>query len=163
MGKKRLSNLEGKDLWAKKPATLTAAKHIDKVLGSVKNLPLRYWRSGFYFVRAKDEKLLELTSGHFPKKLEPGKSHPIYTLHQLPDQVGFKVCPCSSKKPFNKNRFRYIKKDCRLLHTDNIMDRNSFLIEAVKFNVPPSMAYRLLFKGEVPAECLQPGGSNQRN
>ena len=159
MGKKRLSNLEGMDLWAKKPASLTAAQHLDTVLGSVRNLPLRYWRSGFYFVRADDEKLLKLTSGHFPKKLVPRKSHPIYTLHQLPDQTGFKVCPCSSKRPFNKSRFRYIKKGCRLMHTHDQMDRDSFVIEAVKFNVPPSMAYRLLFKGEVPAECLQSGGS----
>lgn len=159
MGKKRISNLEGRELWAKKPASLTAAQHLDIVLGSVRNLPLRYWRSGFYFFRADDEKLLELSSRHFPKKLVSGKSHPIYSLHRLPDQAGFKVCPCSSKTPFNKKRFRYINKGCRLMHTHYQMDRDSFLIEAVKFNIPPPMAYRLLFKGEVPAECLQPGGS----
>jgi len=157
VGKKRKSVLEDWDLWAKQPVIPTAENNLELVLGSTRNLPLRYWRAGFYFFRAEDEKLLELTSRHFPKKLVPGKSHPIYTLHQLPNQTGFKVCPCSSKRPFDKNRFRYIKKSCRLKHTRNSMDRDLFLIEAVKFNVPPSMAYRLFFWGEVPAECLRSG------
>jgi len=155
----RKSKLEDWELWNKQPPAMTAKNNLGLVLSSTRNLPLRYWRTGFFFTGAADEKLLESTSGRFPKKFIPRTSHPIYSLHQLPDQVGFKVCPCSSKKPFNKSYFRYIRKGCRLRYTRYQMDRNSYLIEAVKFNIPPTMAYRLAFKGEVPADCLQAEGS----
>ncbi|MCP4623656.1 MAG: hypothetical protein GY850_09015 [bacterium] len=86
MGNIRRSKLEDWGLWAKQPAGLTAKDNLDLVLGSTRKLPLRNWRTGFYFSGAADENLL---------------------------------------------------------------------IEAVKFNVPPSMAYRVLFRGEVPTGCLQ--------
>jgi hypothetical protein len=159
MGKKESRKLKGKKLWSSGPGTITADNDLDLVLGSTRNLPLRYWRAGFFFFRAPDEKLLETTGGLFPAKLIRGKTHPVYALHQLPDQVGFKVCPCSSKRPFDRIQFRYIKKGCHLLHSNEHMSRNSFLVETVKFNIPPSMAYRLIFNGEVPATCLQYGGS----
>ena len=93
--------LSGKSLWK---ATLTAEKDLDLVLGSVRNLPLVYWRNRFFF-GADDHKLAELTDGKFPKKLRPGKSHPVFTLTALPSHAGYRVCPCTSKKPLvNKNK-----------------------------------------------------------
>jgi len=154
MGKSNVNKLDGKSLWAKKPASITAAKNLDLVLDAARNLPLLYWRPGFFFIGAKDKELLKLTDDHFPRKFVRGKTHPVYSLTPLPNNSGFKVCPCSSKKPFKKTKYRYIKKGCRLLHTGFEMDRNSFLIEGVKFNIPSTLAYQLLFKGQVPSRCL---------
>ena len=155
MGKKKSKKLDGKQLWSSGFATLTADNNLDIILGSVKQLPLKHWRQNFFFSGAKDEDFIELTGGEFPKKLVPNHRHPVFSIKSLPGSSGFKVCPCSSKKPFKSRQYRYIRKECRLLHTHHAMDRYSYLVETASFNIPPTIAYTLWFKGEVPAECLR--------
>ena len=148
-------------LWQSK-RTVTADTHLELVLGSAHNLPLKYWKSNSFFFDAKDQELHRLTDGAFPKKLAARKSHPVFALYSLPNGIGFKVCPCSSKKPFDCSEFRFIAKDCRLEHTGYKMDRNSYLVESVEFNIPRSLAYKLWFKGLVPASCLKHGTRKYR-
>jgi len=144
--------MNGKKFWATTP---TAQNSLDLVLGSVSDLPLKYWRENFFFLGARDEELLGLTSGCFPATTTAAKTHPVFSLHHLPDNVGFTACPCTSRIPFNSIRYRYIKKGCRLQHTGYCMDRNSYLVEAFKLNIPASMAGKLRFKGEVPNEWVK--------
>lgn len=155
MGKKKLNKLDGKLLWSSGFATLTADNNLDLVLGSVTQLPLKHWRRNFFFSGAKDEDFIELTGGEFPKKLVPKHRHPVFSIKSLPGNSGFKVCPCSSKRPYKSKEYRYISKGCRLLYTSHTMDRYSYLVETAGFNIPPTIAYMLWFKGEVPAECLR--------
>jgi len=151
---KNHKKLTGVKLWSEKFGTITADNNLDMVMGSVKNLPVKYWKPGYYFIGARDKTLFNLTKGIFPAKLVHHKTHPVFTLKPLPENKGFKVCPCSSKKPFNQSKYRYIRKQCILLHTENIMDVNSYIIEKISFNIPSSIAYKLRFFGEVPQACI---------
>ncbi len=141
--------------WSRTQPTMTAERDLDAVLCSVRSLPLRYWRERMIFLGLKDTRFRGLTGGLFPAKT--GTTHPLFSLRKLPEEVGFKVCPCSSKKPFGDKPFRYVEKGCVLLHTGNVMDRNSYLVESIRFNIPSSEAYDLHFLGEVPPECLKQG------
>jgi|GEM_PF-733335 len=141
-------------LWSRKSGSLTAARDLEAVLCSVIRLPVQYWRPRFLFFGAPDQKLQHLSGGTFPAVLLPGKSHPVFTIEALPDGAGAAVCPCSSKKPYGAGAFRYIRKSCRLLHTQREMDRNSHLVEAVRINIPAALAMRLHFAGEVPPACI---------
>lgn len=154
MKKPKKSILDCKSLWESHPGTVTAKKDLDLILGSVTNLPLQYWRPFFLFFRAKDKDLLKITKNRFPAKLENGKTHPVFALQHLPNNVGFKVCPCSSKKPFYDKTYRYIKENTTLKHTGYMTDRNSFLVESVRFNMPATIAGKMLFKGEVPEDSI---------
>lgn len=141
-------------LWRAAQGTLTAHAHLDHVLGSVINLPMAYWRPRFLFAGASDERLSELSQGRFPRTLMPSKTHPVFASKPLPDGVGFQVIPCSTKRPRGKIEFRCIRLGCRLRHTGQRMDRNSFLIDAVRLNLPASIGGRLRFRGEVPEKCI---------
>jgi len=158
MGKKKAAALEITDLWPMQSRSLTAEKSLDRVLGATLNLPLKYWRPRFYFTGAPDETIHELSGCEFPAAKPPAQlfhhTHPILALKSLPGTVGFKVSPCSSQKPYRRGRFRYIRAGCRLRYTDHVMDRDSYIIDNVRFNIPPSVAYRLRFFGEVPEACL---------
>jgi hypothetical protein len=158
MGRRRARTLKITDLWPRQSRSLTAEKSLDQVLGATVNLPLKFWRPRFYFTGAPDETLHELSGGEFPAAKTPArfsyKTHPILALKSLPDTVGFKVSPCSSQKPYRMGRFRYIRGGCRLRFTGHVMDRDSFIIDTVRFNIPPSVAYRLRFFGEVPEACF---------
>jgi hypothetical protein len=157
MGKKKSNRLDGKELWSAGFGSLTAGNDLDIVLGSVKNLPLKHWRRNLLFFNFRDEDFLEMTGGQFPAKLVKDKAHPVFSLKPRPGNAGFRVCPCSSKRPFNSRDYRYIVKGCRLLHTGYTMDRHSYLIENLRFNIPASIAGTLRFKGEVPEEGLKTG------
>jgi len=133
----------------------------EALLPLAKRVPLRYWCKGMLFAGAGDDSVSRLTAGKFPKRLVTGMTHPVYALRALQGQVGFKVCPCSSHKPFDAGACRYIAKGCRLLHTGRETDRNSYLVEAVCFNIPRSMAPRLRFMGQVPDSCLKSGGATK--
>jgi hypothetical protein len=158
MGKRKAGTLEISNLWPKQSRSLTAEINLDHVLGATLNLPLKYWRPRFYFTGAPDETLHELSDGEFPAAKTPArfshKTHPILALKSLPDTVGFKVSPCSSQKPYRMGRFRYIRGGCRLRYTGHVMDRDSYIVDKVRFNIPSSVAYRLRFLGEVPEACL---------
>ena len=155
MGKKKFKALDAQTLWSSGPTTMTADNSLDIILGSVKRLPLKHWRQNFFFFGVRDEDFLELTGSEFPAKLVKNKSHPVFAIKPLPGSSGFNVCPCSSKKPIKRKEYRYIAKGCQLLHTGHTMDRHSYLVENITFNIPPAIAYSLWFRGEVPAECLK--------
>lgn len=150
------SQLKNENLiWTKNPSSDAIWKNIEQILGAVNRLPLQYWKPNMFFVGAQDKTLSELTQGRFPAKQSKRKTHPVFSLEQLPLKTGFKVCPCSSKPPSQQNRCRYIKKGCRLIYTGHLMDRNSYLVEKVVFNIPSSVAHRMRFRGRVPEECLK--------
>ena len=134
--------------------TVTARDNLDLILSSATALPLKYWRPGFWFRGAGDENLFLLTGGGFPHAVEKGKTHPVYALKALPGHAGFRVCPCSSKRPYQSPIVRFIRKGCVLKHKKHEMDRHSYLIEGVSFNIPVSEAGRLRFMGEVPEACI---------
>jgi hypothetical protein len=141
-------------LWKKKSGSVTARKDLDLVLSAATYLPLQFWRKNFLFFGAKDKKLLLLTGGAFPAKLEPDKARPVFCLAVLPDGAGCKACPCSTKPPFSKGPHRFIPEGCTLRHTGKRTDKRSFLVEKFSFPVPRSLSADLRFKGEVPSECL---------
>jgi len=117
-------------------------------------IPLRHWRPNYQFIGLSDHELHQLSRGVFPRKLEP-KARPLHSLESLPYNVAYKVCPCSSKRPFDMRRVRYVREGCRLLHTNKAVDRNSYLIENVTLNIPSSLCRELRFRGEVPEECIE--------
>lgn len=143
--------------WGKVKGTLQAKDHLEKVLVDNARLPLTFWRSRFLFFGAPDQELHRLTAGAFSPQASGWKTHPLYCLDILPDGIGARVCPCSSRRPSDVDKFRFIRKGCRLLHTGYVMDRNFHLIENLAFPVPRSLAQRVSFKGEVPEECLLRG------
>jgi len=144
--------------WEKRPHDAPESANIervDRILGSVVHLPLRYWKPSMFFAGAGDTDLAGLTAGRFPETPRRNGTHPVFSLAALPSGVGFQVCPCSSKRPFKTKEYRYISKECELLYTRHRMDRDSFLIEAVRFNIPESVAWRVRFKGLVPDRCVK--------
>lgn len=151
------SKCRGSGFWFDTKSTCTADKNLSVVLGAAINLPMRYWRPNFLFTGAKDKDLHEMTSGAFPAKLAPQKTHPVFCVQPLPDGVGAKVHPCSSKKPWRrkKQKPRYIQKGCVLLHTRFQTNKNSYLLDMIRLTIPSSMAMDLHFRGEVPVECVK--------
>lgn len=146
--------LTGKKLWASKNRTLTAKADIGVILSSAVRLPVRYWRRGMLFHGAADELLFGLSAGVFPGRLVKRKRRPVYALGSLPDDAGFRICPCSTKSPRRSKRITYIRKGCRLVHTDYTTDRRSYLVKDIWLNLPADIAGRLRFRGQVPDECL---------
>ncbi|PKN29444.1 MAG: hypothetical protein CVU64_08095 [Deltaproteobacteria bacterium HGW-Deltaproteobacteria-21] len=146
--------MEPYDLWSSLPQTSTAEKNLDAILSSVTGLPLPYWRERMFFRGLPDDLSYEWSGGRFPAKLNSG-THPVFSFKPLPDGIGFRVCPCSSKKPFDEKSYRFIQKGCPLLHTGYTMDRHSYLIEKIQLNIPRSLAPRLRFLGQVPEECIR--------
>jgi len=143
--------------WSEPKTTLTADHDLDTVLGSVVNLPMRWWRKNFLFFGARDDDLFSITFGIFPAVPIPDKSHPVICARRFPNTGGVKVYPCSTQKPWKskKKSPRYIPEGCRLLHTGVETDRNSYLLEMIPIRLPSSVAYRLRFRGEVPEDCIQ--------
>lgn len=146
------------ELWKSHRSTPTADKNLSLILGSVKYLPMPYWKPLFFFMGAKDEELMILTSGRFPLTTQPGKTHPVISLKPLPDKAGYKVNPCSSVRPWKHNVAFFISKGCRLKHTGYEMDRDSFIVEHIEVPLPARLGAGLTFKGEVPPECVKAAG-----
>lgn len=144
----------GKTFWTTSKKSVSAEKNLSLILGSVTRLPLKYWQNSFFFTGAGDHELLTHTAGEFPKTTINGKTHPIFSLSPLPNNAGFRVCPCSSSRPFFSRIYRWIKKGCRLEYTGHRMDKNSHLIDTIWFNVPGAMAGKVRFRGKVPAACI---------
>jgi hypothetical protein len=159
MGKRKTGPLTITGLWSKESRSLTAANSLDLVLGATLNLPLKYWRPHFFFTGAPDAILHTLSDGEFPAtKSAAGffhQTHPIFARDLLPGAVGFKASPCSSRKPYRKERYRHIRAGCRLRYTGHVMDRDSDIVDNIRLNIPPSVAYRLRFLGEVPKTCVE--------
>jgi hypothetical protein len=150
--------LTSKDLWRLNRA---ASRHLEDVLGATVNLPLRYWRADMLFSGAPDDRLHDLTAGLFPLRLVKKKTHPLFCLQVLPDAVGCRVCPCTSSRPRRAIPRRSIRQGCILAYTGQIMDRESYLVDEILFNVPADLAFKLRFRGLVPEKCLS-GESNHQ-
>lgn len=148
--------LEPSSLWSSPPRTMTAERDLESILGAVTGLPLPYWKERMLFRGLQDKLSFQWSGGRFPARPGSG-THPVFSLKALPDGARFRVCPCSSKRPFGEKSFRFIQKGCRLLHTGYIMDRHSYLIEKIQLNIPDSLAPRLRFLGEVPEEHIRHG------
>jgi len=134
--------MDGNELWKRKQ-TITADNNLDLVLCSAVNLPVKYWRPNFFFIGMRDEETFRLTNGRFPAKLVPKKSHPVFALHSIADNTAFRVCPCSTKKPFYRGRHKFIKSGCKLKITNRVMDKTSYLVSKIKFPVGGENALRL--------------------
>ncbi|WP_373500903.1 hypothetical protein [Desulfococcus sp.] len=158
MKKKPKNKPDSHELWTNRRPTLTADQNISLILGSVKNLPIAYWKPLFFFKGARDDELLKLTSGRFPVTTEPGKTHPVISLKPLPNHVGYKVNPCSSVRSWMSNEMHFIEKGCRLMHTGYEMDRKSFVVEHIEVPLPAGLGAKLVFMGEVPGECFKTAG-----
>ncbi len=161
------SLITSEQFWSGKSRTMTAKDDLDQILVSVVRLPIRFWRPKFFFTGARDDHLHGLTGGKFPHKIEPLKTHPVYAVEPLSGDAGFKVCPCSTKRPFDVQRIFYIRKGCRLRPNNFSFNSKSYILRHISFNIPPSVAYRLRFRGEVPEECIaeisrREGGRDER-
>jgi len=102
---------------------------------------------------AADRALQEHTCG-FPATVRKDKfTHPLYVLQVLPG-LGHQACPCSSK---NFGVRRFVCAGCTLLYTNRQTDRDSFLVETYRFNLPLDSEFTdpLRFMGRVPLECLE--------
>lgn len=141
------------DLWGYRSKTLTAAEDLDVILGSVKSLPLPYWRKNFFFKGMNDCRLAQETDYNFPATPKKQGTHPVFALNPVLNHIGFVVCPCSSQPQYA--RVPWIEKGTRLLHTNREMDRRSFLVKQIRFNMPASVATQLHFQGEVPRDAIQ--------
>jgi len=128
------------------------------VLGAgIKRLPLLRWEPRMLFRGALDRLMKKLT-GDFPHNPRPGKTtHPLFVLKSLPN-LAHRVCPCSSKDWGSR---RVIRKGCRLEYTGRVTERDTFLVESCRFNLPmdPAFTDRLAFLGRVPEECIETRGS----
>jgi hypothetical protein len=140
--------------WSFRKTPPTAERNLDLILPSAVSLPLTYWRERFLFNHALDEELFHQTSGLFPARIVPGKSHPVFTLKRLDDGMGFKVCPCTSKIPRGHVQYRFIRNGCVLKYSEIKTDRDSYILHWLFFNIPRSMALKVRFQGEVPKSCL---------
>jgi hypothetical protein len=161
MGKKK-ERLTFDSIWkatkASSPASPPTAKaNIDLILGSLHNkaLAVSYWKPFFLFFGARDSILWQRSGGQFPNILIPEKKHPVISLKKLPDNIGCKVNPCSSIKPWTGRVIHFIEKGCKLKHTGHVMDRNSYIVDQITLPWPASRALELSFKGEVPLECIK--------
>ena len=151
----RRPTLTHTSLWSRRPKTFTADTHLEFILDSVTQLPMKYWSKNHFFTSASDDMLHRLSEGNFPANRVLGKRHPVFVLKALPGEIGFQVCPCTSRRPYDKDTYRYIRKGCILDHTRYRMDRNSFFLEWLRLNLPASMALRIRFRGKVPDDCIK--------
>ncbi|MFZ7110053.1 MAG: hypothetical protein ACOWYE_00080 [Desulfatiglandales bacterium] len=135
-----------------------AIRNAEALLEMAEHIPLLYWRPAMLFTGAADRGLYRLTKGRFPAGPLTSKRRPVFALKPLSGACGFKVCPCSTKIPFDQAGPRYIRQGCRLRPTGRRVERDSFLVENMTFNIPPSMALSLRFLGVVPDECLRREG-----
>jgi hypothetical protein len=120
---------------------------------NVLRLPFQFWEERFYFRGALNTALREKT-GVFPARVgKAGETHPVFLLRKL-GNFGFQACPCTSRKQF---RTRYIHKGCPLEITNRNMDRDSYVLERLAFNLTEDDAFRrrMVLLGRVPPECVK--------
>lgn len=149
------SDLTPQTFWSSHSGHETLQDNVESVLGAVVHLPLKFWKEKMFFMGALDEEVAAFTEGRFPARLVAGKSHPVFSVKSLPGRIGFMVCPRTSQKPRKSESFLFIMTGCELLYTRRRMDRNSYILEEIRFPVPRSLAFALRFLGEVPESCLQ--------
>lgn len=116
------------NIWSACSRSPAIERNVEKVLGAVTHLPLRHWKPHMFFTGAGDQELRDLTQKQFPRKVIRKKTHPTFSLKAIATNAGFAVCPCTSRKPPRPRRMHYI---------------------------PPSVAFRLRFREEVPTGCIK--------
>jgi hypothetical protein len=140
-------------IWEKAAAPQPRKFDLELLGAAVRQLPPVYWEPEMFFHGAADEALREQTGG-FPATLRKDQlTHPVFVLRTLPG-LGHQVCPCSSK---NFGVQRFIRGGCTLLYTHRQTDRDSYLVESYRFNLPldPEFSRHLRFMGRVPLDCLE--------
>ena len=138
-------------LWGKSSPTMTADKDLDLILGSVTHLPVKYWRKNFFFKGGLNSTFKTMTQGKFPAGANTKGTHPVFALKPLAHGAGFEVCPCSSSA---WKKLTWINKGTQLLYTKEIMEKTSYLLEHIPFNIPASESIKLRFMGEVIAHDI---------
>ena len=134
-----------KDVWAKRKQEALAV-----LGGTMAKMPVRFWEENMLFKGVQNTWWRLKTSG-FPATDFTSGTHPLFVLRKKGNQ-GLLICPCSSKG----GKSRYIKKGCVLLHTDEHIDRNSFLVERFAFSLPVTATFspQPNFHGKVPGSCI---------
>ncbi len=131
------------------------------ILGeSIRTLPAQLWKTRMMFAGVPDVTLKDIT-GSFPATFRKGHTtHPVFVLENIA-VYAHKVCPCSSKG--DRRRQRYVPKGCRLDMSNQVMDRNSFLVEKYTFQLPADRIFvkNLRFMGRVPEGTLQGHGGKR--
>ena len=125
----------------------------------VLRMPFDLWEERFYFRGALNTALRDKT-GVFPARLgKAGETHPVYLLRGI-GNFGFQACPCTSTK---QGGTRYVRQGCALEITNKKMDRDSYILEKMAFNLTADDAFRrrLVFLGRVPERCLVSGGGGR--
>ncbi len=123
---------------------------------SVLRIPFHYWEERFWFRGALNTALREKT-GVFPARLGlKGETHPVYMLRKI-GNLGFQACPCTSK---SHKKALHIRKGCVLEITKREVDRNSYILRQMVFNLTEQDSFRrnMMFIGRVPESCLQVNG-----
>ena len=87
-----------------------------------------------------------MTGGQFPAKADPKGTHPVFALKPVIHGAGFEVCPCSSSA---WKKRKWIAKGTPLLYTGNIMEKTTYIVEQIRFNLPVTEAMKLRFMGQV--------------
>lgn len=139
-------------IWEKPPGTMTAQTDLERILVEGARLPLAHWRSNFFFMGGLNRTLSTLTRGQFPAKADPDGTHPVFALHPVAGGAGFAACPCSSS---GRNNLKWVNRNTKLLHTGYLMEKTSYIIDRIRFNIPASEASKLRFRGEVPQSAIQ--------
>lgn len=125
----------------------------ERVLGdSMTKIPVRFWEANMLFSGVKNT-WWRMKTGGFPATGSNTGTHPLFVLKPS-SNVGFQVCPCSSK---GHSVNRYIQAGCALLQSGHVMDRDSFLVERFAFSMPVSSTFKLQagFMGKVPETCIK--------
>ena len=126
-----------------------------RVLGdTMTKIPVRFWEANMLFSGVKNTWWRAETIG-FPATEFKSGTHPLFVLRPS-SNLGFNVCPCSSK---GYNVQRYIQSGCGLLQSGHVMDRDSFLVERFAFTMPVSSTFKLQpgYMGKVPEACIKGG------
>ncbi|NDY73839.1 hypothetical protein DO021_18915 [Desulfobacter hydrogenophilus] len=146
------SKLTFDSIWGKQRRTMTADTDLELVLVDGARLPLSLWRKHFFFKGGLNLTLKTLTRGIFPAKANPKGTHPIVALNPVAGGIGFSVCPCSSSGYRHKT---WVDKGTSLFYTGHIMEKTTYFVDHIRFNIPASEAVKLRFKGEIPVNAIQ--------
>ena len=124
------------------------------ILGNaIRRLPSGQWQERMFFFGAADTELKAQT-GKFPATFRKDKTtHPIFILRA--GTASHLACPCSTQG--NRKRYRFIADGCKMEIKEQVMNRDSFLMEQYQFALPLDhrLCKGLRFFGKVPQHCLQ--------
>jgi len=134
------------DVWAKRKQQAMAL-----LGGTMLKMPVRFWDANMLF-KGVENAWWRLKTGGFPATNHSSGSHPLFVLAKIGNQ-GFRICPCSSKGGSS----RYIRKGCALMQTNEVVDRNSYLVERFSCTLPASAAFSAQprLSGIVPDACIR--------